>query len=58
MRTVAPGVRELLRDALGDEAVDELTPRQMGRILGALFSAAQRELDTGNPDQLQLHPSP
>jgi hypothetical protein len=51
-------VRELLRDALGDQAVDELTPRQIGRILGALFSAAQRELDTGNPDQLQLHPSP
>jgi hypothetical protein len=63
MRAAAPifsparsGVRELLRDALGADAVDSLTPRQLGRIAGVLFAAARKELDTGNPHQLQLGP--
>jgi hypothetical protein len=53
---LAPNVRELLRDALGDDAVEQLTARQLGRILGAFFAAARRELDAGNPDQLELGP--
>jgi hypothetical protein len=41
---------------LGADAVDQLTPRQLGRITGALFAAARKELDTGNPHQLELGP--
>jgi hypothetical protein len=40
--TATPGVRELLRDQFGDD-VDALTPAQLARIWGALFSAAHRE---------------
>lgn len=47
--------RELLREVLGD-VVDELSPAQLGRVLGSTFGAAKRELERGRqiPGQLGL----
>lgn len=52
--TVALGVRQILSDALGEKAVDDLTPAALGRIIGAMFGAVHRELAQPNPDQLEL----
>ena len=48
--------REQLRDLLGDHVVDELTDRQAGRVLGAVYAAAKRELERAHRfnDQLPL----
>jgi hypothetical protein len=47
--------RERLRGLLGD-TVDELTDRQCGRVLGAVFATAQREIERAHEhdDQLPL----
>jgi hypothetical protein len=49
-------VREILRDVLGDEAVESLTPKQLGTILGVTFGAARREIErnAGIPGQMEI----
>jgi hypothetical protein len=37
--------REQLRDLLGSDVVDELTDQMAGRVLGAVYATARRELD-------------
>jgi hypothetical protein len=50
--------REQLRDLLGDSVVDRLTDAQAGRVLGAVYATAQRELDRfDRPGQLSLPPA-
>lgn len=57
MLTESPA-REQLRDLLGSEVVDRLTDLQCGRVLGAVFATAQRELDRfDRPGQLSLTPA-
>lgn len=53
MRTASPA-REQLRDLLGSDVVDRLTDAQAGRVLGALYAAAQRELERFEPIAGQL----
>jgi hypothetical protein len=49
-------MRDLLAEILGDDAVEQLTAAQVGRILGATFMTARRELERNQqiPGQLAL----
>lgn len=48
--------REQLRDLLGDQVVDGLSDRALGRLLGMLFASARREVERAHmhDDQMAL----